>query len=52
VDKHSIFGPPQACAARIEGIIDAGAKTIILWPTWPDVEQRTRTASEVIPLLQ
>jgi probable F420-dependent oxidoreductase len=52
VEHHSVFGPPQECAARIQGFIDAGAKTLMLWPTWPDVEQATRIAREVVPLLR
>lgn len=52
VERHSVFGPPQDCAAQIQAFIDAGAKTLMLWPTWPDVEQATRIAREVVPLLR
>ena len=52
VDANCAFGPPEACAARIQGFLDAGAKTVMLGPTWPDVEQVTRIAHEVVPRLQ
>jgi hypothetical protein len=29
----------------------AGAKTVMLGPAWPDVEQVTRIANEVVPRL-
>jgi probable F420-dependent oxidoreductase len=52
VGNNCVFGSPTECAAKIQGFIDAGAKTIILGPTWPDVEQVTRIAREVVPQLQ
>jgi probable F420-dependent oxidoreductase len=52
VANNCVFGSPTECAAKIQGFIDAGAKTIILGPTWPDVEQVTRIAKEVVPELQ
>ena len=52
VDANCAFGPPEACAARIQGFLDAGVKTVMLGPPWPDVEQVTRIAQEVVPRLQ
>jgi probable F420-dependent oxidoreductase len=52
VEAHCAFGPPEACAARIQGFIDAGARTLILGPPWPDVQQVTRIANEVLPRLR
>jgi alkanesulfonate monooxygenase SsuD/methylene tetrahydromethanopterin reductase-like flavin-dependent oxidoreductase (luciferase family) len=51
-EAHCAFGPPEACAARLQGFIDAGVKTLILGPPWPDVEQVTRIAHEVLPRLR
>ena len=51
VDNNCAFGTPADCAETIQGFIDAGAKTMILGPTWPDVAQITRIAEEVVPLL-
>ncbi len=52
VETNCVFGPPKDCAAKIQGFIIAGAKTVILGPTWPDVEQATRIANEVAPQLR
>ena len=52
VATNCVSGPPDECAAKIQGFIDAGAKTMILGPTWPDVDQVTRIADEVVPLLR
>jgi alkanesulfonate monooxygenase SsuD/methylene tetrahydromethanopterin reductase-like flavin-dependent oxidoreductase (luciferase family) len=52
VDANCAFGPPAVCAARIQGFLDAGAKTVMLGPPWPDVEQARRIATEVVPCLQ
>ena len=52
VDADCVFGPPDACAAKIQDFIDAGAKSIILAPTGLDVGQLTRLAKEVMPLLR
>ena len=52
VDNNCVFGPAEECAAKIQGFIDAGAKTMILGPTWPDVDQIERIAREVVPLLK
>ena len=37
VDANCAFGPPEVCAARLQGFLDAGAKTVMLGqpgPTW------------------
>ena len=52
VDNNCVFGPAEECAAKIQGFIDAGAKTMILGPTWPDVDQIERITREVVPLLR
>ncbi len=52
VENDCAYGPPDECAAKVQSFIDAGAKTMILGPTWPDVHQVTRIANEVIPKLR
>ena len=52
VENACAFGPAEACAEKIQGYIDAGAKTMILGPTWPEVAQIERIAQEVMPLLR
>jgi alkanesulfonate monooxygenase SsuD/methylene tetrahydromethanopterin reductase-like flavin-dependent oxidoreductase (luciferase family) len=52
VDANCVFGSPDACAAKIQDFIDAGAKSIIPAPTGLDVGQLTRLAREVMPALQ
>ncbi len=52
VENACAFGSAADCAAKIQGFIDAGAKTMMLGPTWPDVGQITRIAEEVVPLLR
>lgn len=52
VDNNCVFGLPEECAAKIQRFIDAGAKTLILGPPWPDVAQVTRIANEVVPKLR
>ena len=52
VDNNCVFGSAEECATKIQGFIDAGAKTMILGPTWPDVDQIERIAREVVPLLK
>lgn len=52
VENNCAFGTPGECAAKIQGYIDAGAKTMMLGPTWPDVGQITRIAQDVMPLLR
>ena len=52
VEEDCILGTPEECAEKIQGFLDAGAKTMILGPTWPDRGQITRIAREVVPLLK
>jgi probable F420-dependent oxidoreductase len=52
VETNCIFGSPKECAAKLQGFIDAGAKTLMLGPTRPDVDQVTQIATEVVPLLR
>ena len=52
VENNCAFGTPAACASKIQGYIDAGAKTMMLGPTWPDIGQIARIAEDVVPLLK
>ncbi len=52
VENSCAFGPATECAAKIQPYIDAGVKTMMLGPAWPDVGQITRIAQEVLPLLK
>ena len=52
VENSCAFGPAAECAARIQPFIDAGVKTMMLGPAWPDVGQITRISQEVLPLLK
>jgi len=52
VENACAFGPPEACAETIQRFVDAGCKTMILGPTWPDPAQISRIAQEVVPLLK
>ena len=52
VDANCAFGPPEVCAAKIQGFLDAGVKTVMLGPPWPDVAHVTRIANDVVPRLQ
>lgn len=52
VENACAFGTPAECAAKIQPYIDAGAKTMMLGPAWPDVAQITRISQEVVPLLK
>ena len=52
VDDNCAFGQADECAEFIQSYIDAGAKTILLGPTWPDVAQISRISQEVLPRLR
>ena len=52
VDANCALGPPEVCTARLQGFLDAGAKTVMLGPTWPDVEQVRRFAHDAVLRLQ
>ena len=47
--EHIAAGPPEACAAGIRGVADAGAQLALLNPLVDDAEQLERLATEVIP---
>jgi alkanesulfonate monooxygenase SsuD/methylene tetrahydromethanopterin reductase-like flavin-dependent oxidoreductase (luciferase family) len=49
--EHSFVGPPEACAAGIRSVADAGAELILLNPMVDDAVQLERLAREVIPRL-
>jgi probable F420-dependent oxidoreductase len=51
VDANCVYGPPEACAEKIQAFIEAGAKTVMLGPARLELEQLTRLAVEVMPLL-
>ncbi len=48
---HILAGPPEACAAGIRAVADAGAELILLNPLVDDAHQLERLAAEVIPAL-
>ena len=52
VENVCAFGPPEACAEKLQPFIDAGCKTLILGPTWPEAAQIERIWGEVVPLLR
>ena len=47
--EHIAAGPPEACAAGIRGVADAGAQLALLNPLVDDADQLERIATEVIP---
>jgi probable F420-dependent oxidoreductase len=49
--EHILTGPPEACAAGIRRVADAGAELILLNPMIDDADQLERLAGEVIPAL-
>ena len=52
VDTNCAFGPPEVCAARSQGLLNAGAKTVMLGPTWLDVERVRCIAHDLVPRMQ
>jgi probable F420-dependent oxidoreductase len=46
-----LAGPPEACAAGLRAVVDAGAELILLNPLIDDAQQLERLAAEVIPAL-
>ena len=52
VENACAFGRPEDCAAKLQAYIDAGAKTVMVGPTWPDPAQIERISAEVAPLLR
>lgn len=53
VDRYCVIGTPEACVARLQAYIDAGAQHLILVPTTADAadfeRQAQRLARDVIP---
>ena len=49
--EHILAGPPDACAAGIRAMSEAGAQLILLNPLVDDAQQLERLAAEVIPAL-
>jgi probable F420-dependent oxidoreductase len=49
--EHILAGPPEACAAGIRAVADAGAQLVLLNPLVDDAHQLERLAGEVIPAL-
>jgi probable F420-dependent oxidoreductase len=49
--EHILAGPPDACAAGIRAVANAGAELILLNPLVDDAHQLERLAAEVIPAL-
>jgi probable F420-dependent oxidoreductase len=49
--EHILAGPPDACAAGIRDVSEAGAQLILLNPLVDDAQQLERLAAEVIPAL-
>jgi len=56
VDRYCAVGTPEACIARLQAYVDAGARQMILVPTTADtadfVQQAQRLARDVIPHVQ
>jgi alkanesulfonate monooxygenase SsuD/methylene tetrahydromethanopterin reductase-like flavin-dependent oxidoreductase (luciferase family) len=56
VDRYCAVGTPEACIARLQAYVDAGARQMILVPTTADttdfVRQAQRLARDVIPHVQ
>jgi alkanesulfonate monooxygenase SsuD/methylene tetrahydromethanopterin reductase-like flavin-dependent oxidoreductase (luciferase family) len=50
--EHILAGPPEACAAGVRAVADAGAELILLNPLVDDAQQLERLAGEVIPALR
>jgi probable F420-dependent oxidoreductase len=53
VERYCVVGTPEACVARLQAYVDAGARDIILVPTTSGaadfVQQAQRLAREVLP---
>jgi probable F420-dependent oxidoreductase len=50
-EKVSVWGPPEECAEKLRGIIDAGGRVINLNPVYDMTEQMEMLAGEVVPRL-
>jgi probable F420-dependent oxidoreductase len=53
VERYCAIGPPEACIARLQAYLDAGARNLILVPTTSGaadfLQQAQRLAQEVLP---
>jgi len=49
--QHILAGPPDACAAGVRAVADAGAELILFNPLLDDGHQLEQLASQVIPAL-
>jgi probable F420-dependent oxidoreductase len=49
--EHIVAGPPEACAAGLRAVADAGAQLALLNPLVDDAQQLERLAAEVVPAL-
>ena len=49
LEPVAVTGPPDACAAGLRAVADAGAEMILLDTVIPQAEQMERLAAEVIP---
>lgn len=49
--ENIVVGPPEACAAGVRAVADAGAQLIMLNPLLDDAAQLERLAADVIPTL-
>jgi probable F420-dependent oxidoreductase len=49
--ENIVVGPPEACAAGVRAVADAGAQLIMLNPLLDDAAQLERLAVDVIPTL-
>ena len=47
----AVIGPPDAVAAGLREVVDAGAELVLLNPLFDDAEQMERLAAEVVPRL-
>ena len=52
MENNCAFGPADGCAPFVQSYINAGAKTLLLGPTWPDVGQTFRIAQKALPWLR
>lgn len=52
MENNCAYGSGDQFAERVQRYIDAGAKTIILGPTWPDSGQIERIWNKVGPKLK
>jgi probable F420-dependent oxidoreductase len=50
-DRVAVFGPPDACAAGLAAVTEAGAGLVVLNPVFDQEEQAEALAAEVLPIL-